>query len=65
MHEQLVLPTLVPDECDNHAIQIEEEHQEVEAEFDERLLLVHVQLPEDLCSVEEVLIFEDSERRTY
>lgn len=31
----------------------------MEAELDEALLLVHVQLAEDLGRVEEVLVFED------
>jgi hypothetical protein len=31
----------------------------VETELDERLLLVHVELPEDLRSVEQVLVLED------
>lgn len=29
---------LVPDKRNNHAVEIEEEHQEVEAELDERFL---------------------------
>lgn len=31
--------SLVPDQGDNHAVQVEEEHQEVEAELDERFLM--------------------------
>lgn len=38
---------LVPDERDNHAIEVEEEHQEVKSEFDERFL-VRVRLTVDL-----------------
>ena len=33
------LVRLVPDEGNNHAVQIEEEHDEVKAELDERLLV--------------------------
>jgi hypothetical protein len=29
---------LVPDESNDHAVKVEEEHQKVEAEFDERFL---------------------------
>jgi hypothetical protein len=32
------LVRLVPDESDDHAVEVEEEHQEMEAEFDERFL---------------------------
>jgi gamma-glutamyl phosphate reductase len=31
----------------------------VETKLDERLLLVHIKLPEDLRSVEQVLVLED------
>ena len=53
------LPTFVSDERDNHAVEVEEEHEEVEAEFDEGLLFVHVEFAEDLGGVEEMLVFED------
>ena len=53
------LPRLVPDKRDDHAVEVEEEHEQVEAELDERLLLVDVEFAEDLRGVEEVLVFED------
>lgn len=33
---------LVTDKSDNHAVEVEEEHDEVEAELEERFLLVDV-----------------------
>lgn len=57
--EDLHLPTFVPDESDNHGVEVEEEHEQVETELDEGLLLVHVQLSEDLSGVEQVLVLED------
>lgn len=53
------LTPLVSDKSDDHGVEVEEEHQQVEAELDEGFLLVHVQLPEDLGSVEQVLVLED------
>ena len=53
------LTPLVSDEGNDHGVEVEEEHEQVETELDERLLLVHVQLPEDLGSVEQVLVLED------
>ena len=60
--EWTALPALVADEGDDHGVEVEEEHEQVEAELDEGFLLVHVQLAEDLGRVEEVLVFEDSVR---
>jgi len=51
---------LVTDERDNHGVEVEEEHEQVEAELDEALLLVHVELAEDLGGVEQVLVLDDS-----
>jgi gamma-glutamyl phosphate reductase len=53
------LTPLVPDKSDDHRVEVEEEHQKVETKLDERLLLVHVELPEDLRGVEQVLVLED------
>ena len=50
---------LVTDEGDNHAVEVEEEHEQVETKLDEGLLLVHVELPEDLRRVQKMLVFED------
>ena len=49
----------VANESHDHAVEVEEEHQKVETKLDERLLLVHVELPEDLRGVEQVLVLED------
>ena len=53
------LTPLVPDKSDDHRVEVEEEHQKVETKLDERLLLVHVELPEDLRGVAQVLVLED------
>jgi hypothetical protein len=53
------LTPLVPDQSDDHRVKVEEEHQQVETKLDEGLLLVHVELPEDLRGVEQVLVLED------
>jgi hypothetical protein len=50
---------LVSNKRDDHAVQVEEEHDEVEAELEKAFLLVHVQFPEDLGRVEEVLVVHD------
>ena len=49
----------VADQGHNHAVQVEEEHQQVETQLDERLLLVHVQLAEDLSRIQQVLVLVD------
>ena len=53
------LTPLVPDKSDDHRVEVEEEHKQVETKLDEGLLLVHVELPEDLRGVEQVLVLED------
>lgn len=53
------LSPLVPDQSDDHRVEVEEEHQQVETKLDERLLLMHVELPEDLRGIEQVLVLED------
>ena len=58
------LSPLVPDQSDDHAVEVEEEHKQVETKLDERLLLVHVKLPEDLRGVKQVLVLEDPVRET-
>lgn len=50
---------LIPDKSDNHAVEIEEEHDEVKAELDKGLLLVDVELAEDLGSIQEVGVLEN------
>jgi hypothetical protein len=50
---------LVPDKSNNHAVEVKEEHDQMEAELDERLLLVDVQLAEDLGSIQQVGVLED------
>ena len=57
---------LVPNERDDHGVEVEEEHEKVEAELDERLLLMNVEFAEDFGRVEEVVFLEDSvAQRTY
>ena len=53
------LTPLVPDKSDDHRVEVEEEHQKVETKLDERLLLVHVELPEDLRRVQKMLVLKD------
>jgi len=70
---------LIADECDNHAIKVEEEHDKMKAELAERFLssvntasfwfsdflswktnlLVHVQFPEYLRRIQEMLVIDD------
>lgn len=50
---------LVPDQRDDHAVEVEKEHDQVEPEFDERLLLVPIQGAENFGSIQEVCIVED------
>lgn len=47
---------LVSDQGDDHAVQVEEEQDEVETELCEGFLLMHVQLPEDLSRVQEMRV---------
>lgn len=56
------LSPLVPDQSDDHAVEVEEEHKQVETKLDERLLLVHIKLPEDLRGVKQVLVLKDPVR---
>jgi hypothetical protein len=44
----------VPDQGDDHAVQVEEEQDEMKAELRKRFLLVNVQLPEDLGRIKEM-----------
>jgi hypothetical protein len=53
------LAPLISDQSNDHGVEVEEEHKQVEAKLDERLLLMDVELPEDLRSVEQVLVLED------
>lgn len=50
---------LVADKGDDHAVEVEEEHDQVEAELDERFLLMNVELSENLGRIQEMLVFED------
>lgn len=51
---------LVPYQRDDHAVKVEEEHEEMKAELDEGFLLVDVEFAEDFGCVEEVLVVEYS-----
>lgn len=50
---------LVPDESDDHAVEVEEEHDQVEAKLDEGFLFVYVELPEDLSRIKKMLVLEN------
>lgn len=50
---------LVPYQRDDHAVQVEEKHDQMKAELDKRFLFVDVQFTEYLCCVQEVLVIED------
>ena len=54
-----LLVGLVLNEGNDHLVEVEEEHQQVEAELDEGLLLMNVQLPEDLGCVQQVRVLDD------
>jgi hypothetical protein len=60
--DHAVLVSLSQTRLGNAPVEIEEEHYEVEAELDERFLLMHVKLPEYLSRVEQVLVVEDPAR---
>lgn len=45
------LVRLVADKSNDHAVEVEEEHEQVEAQLDEGFLLVHIEFPEDLRCV--------------
>jgi len=42
-----------------HRVQVEEKHNEMEAQFDERFLLVNIQLAENFSSIQEMLIIHN------
>jgi TPP-dependent indolepyruvate ferredoxin oxidoreductase alpha subunit len=50
---------LITDQGNNHAVEVEEEHQEMEAELDEGFPLVDVELAENLSGVQKVLVVKD------
>lgn len=58
------LVALILDQGDDHAVQVEEEHDEVEAELDEGLLLMDVEFPEDLGRVQEVGVVNNPTKDT-
>jgi hypothetical protein len=53
------LGRVLPDERDNHAVQVEEEHDKVEAKLEEGLLLMNVKLAEDLGRIKQVSVVDD------
>lgn len=59
-----LLVGLVLNEGNDHLVEVEEEHQQVEAELDEGLLLMNVQLPEDLGCVQQVRVLDDPRARS-
>lgn len=50
---------LVADQSNNHAVEVEEEHEQVEGELDEGFLFVYVELAEDLGGVEQMGVVDD------
>ena len=50
------LVSLVLDKGDDHAVEVEEEQDEMEAELREGFLLMHVQLPEDLSRIQKMCV---------
>lgn len=50
---------LVADKGNDHAVEVEEEHQKVETKLDEGFLLVYIELAEDLGRVKKVLVVID------
>jgi hypothetical protein len=50
---------LVSDKSNNHAVEVEEEHDEVETQLEERLLLMDVELAEDFSRIEEMSVVND------
>lgn len=48
-----------PYQSDNHRVEVEEEQDEMEPQFDEALPFVSVQRPEDLGSIQHVLIIKN------
>lgn len=50
---------LIGDQSHDHSVQVEEEHQQVEAQLDERLLFVPRQSPENLSSVKQVVFVDE------
>jgi len=42
----------VADEGNNHAVEVEEEHDQVETKLNEGFLFMHVQFPEDFCRIQ-------------
>lgn len=59
-----LLVGLVLNEGNDHLVEVEEEHEQVEAELDEGLLLMDVQLPEDLSGVQQVRVLDDPRVRS-
>ena len=56
---EAILSAFVADESNDHAVEVEEEHEQVKAELEEGLPLVRVELAEYLGRVQEVLILKD------
>lgn len=51
-----ILGGFVSDKSNNHAVEVEEEHEQVEAKLEERFLLVNIELAEDLSRIEEMSV---------
>jgi len=51
--------SLIADQSDNHAIEVEEEHDKVETKLYERFLLMHIQFPKNFCRVQKMLVLKN------
>lgn len=54
-----ILGGLVSDKSNNHAVEVEEEHEQVKAKLEERFLLVNIELAEDLSRIEEMSVVDN------
>lgn len=54
-----LLVGLVLNEGNDHLVEVKEEHEQVETELDEGLLLMNVQLPKDLGCVQQMRVLDD------
>jgi hypothetical protein len=43
----------------DHAVKVEEEHDKMESELEERFLLMDIQLAEDLCGIQKMCVVKD------
>jgi hypothetical protein len=56
IHKLSHLGGLVSDKSNDHAVEVKEEHDQVETQLEERFLLVDIELAENLSRIEEVSV---------